>query len=298
MRKKDPMHRIGLSPAFVISSATAGFSAWDYLPAIRRASAMEFQSLQLEVFRTEAIEEWTFELQSEVRQSLAGAGLIPSQFVAHFMLEDFRSAASLAKQNGLATFDRFLELAAAFQDCPVVTLPIPPFAAEYGVGPEAFAQVRSSLVDHLGNLLERATAAGKRLALEVMPHSVIGGTEGFLRLSREAGLASLAYNFDTGHAWARKESLELIPALLGEALVGTHLCDNHGHESLKLRPGRGTIDFAAVLASLEAAGYRGFLDLEILCPPDAVEREYASGMALLEALISQGQGALEERNHG
>jgi len=293
------MPRIGLSPAFVISSSTPAFSAKDYLPAIRRAARMGFASLQLEVFRAEAVAEWSPGLRTDLRNLLELSGVVPSQFVAHFMLEDFRTATSLADGARNLAFRRFLEVAAAFPACPVVTIPIPPFEPGRAVGPGALGKARSALVDCLGGLLELTTAAGKRLALEVMPHSLVGGTEGFLRLREEAGLAALAYNFDTGHAWARKECLELIPALLGASLVGTHLCDNFGNESLKLRPGLGSIDFASLLAALEASGYQGTLDLEILCPPEAVEREYRAGLAFIEALVNPAWARLApsaERN--
>ena len=132
-----------------------------------------------------------------------------------------------------------------------------------------------------------ARSAGKRLALELMPLSLVGGTEGFLRLLKEPGLGELAYNFDTGHAWARKERVELIPALVGNAIVGTHLCDNQGNENLKLRPGAGSLDFPALLAALEANGYAGSYDLEISCRPENLDAEYRRGRdAICELLLA------------
>jgi sugar phosphate isomerase/epimerase len=279
------LQRIGVSPAFVISAATGAFLATDYLSAIRRVAGLGFSAIQLEVFRPEAVEEWTPAVTAQVRALLEAEGLLPTQFIAHFLLHDFQSTHALSQRGGFNSFQRFLEVAAAFPRCPVITIPMPPFECRQNCDQPFLRETRTPLVDYLGQLLELTGKAGKRLALEVMPYSLIGGTEGFLRLKGEAGLESLAYNFDTGHAWARKEPVALIPALLGDAIVGTHLCDNQANESLKWRPGTGSIDFVTLLENLAVAGYQGSLDLEILCPPYAIDREYAAGRSFVETLV-------------
>jgi sugar phosphate isomerase/epimerase len=286
------MQRIGVSPAFIISAATSAFLATDYLAAIQRVAGLGFSAIQLEVFRQEAVAEWTPAVTAQVRALLEAEGLLPTQFVAHFLLHDFQSSHALSQRGGFHSFQRFLEVAEAFPRCPVITVPIPPFACPQNCDQQFLVESRASLVDYLGQLLELTDKAGKRLALEIMPYALIGGTEGFLRLRQEAGLESLAYNFDTGHAWARKEPMALIPALLGEAIAGTHLCDNQANESLKWRPGTGTIDFVALLENLAVAGYQGSLDLEILCPPDAVDREYAAGRLFVESLVGSCRTSL------
>ncbi|HSM90777.1 MAG TPA: sugar phosphate isomerase/epimerase, partial [Desulfobacterales bacterium] len=92
-------------------------------------------------------------------------------------------------------------------------------------------------------------------------------------------------NFDTGHAWACKENLYLIPAKLGPRIIGTHLCDNFGHENLSLRPGAGSIDWTRLVAALKACGYNGPWDIEIVCPPNSVAEEYGAGRRFIEALV-------------
>lgn len=277
------MH-IGVSPAWVVSASSPDFKALDYLLAIHRVARQGFSAIQLEMFRAEAVDEWTPTVASQVRKALDDSGVLPSQFVAHFMHEDFRSPSALARRANLAAFERCLDVAATFSSCPVITLPLPPFEGKVVGSPASAERLRLMLVDYLALLLERVQATGRRLALELMPYSIVGGTEGFLRLKGEAGLEALGYCFDTGHAWARKEPVVLIPALLGDAIVGTHLCDNHANESLKLRPGAGNLPFPELLQALEASGYQGSLDLEILCAPEHVDREYAAGRAYLETL--------------
>lgn len=280
---------VGASPAFYVSAFGPCFTVSDIAEAIPRAAALGLEALQLEVYRSEALDEWTPVAISEIARRLDGEGLEPSQFVAHFALSDFSSLASLTNPRHNESFLSFIDLAAAFPSCTVVTLPIPVFNPQGAIHTASLASARAALVDILGARLQAAEAAGKRLALELIPGSLVGGTEGFLRLRAEAGLEKLAVNFDVGHAWACKERVELIPALLGESLVGTHLGDNFGGESLKLCPGRGSIDWEMLGAAFGAIAYEGSLDLEILCEPEAVEREYGEGRDFLASLASSSR---------
>ena len=113
------------------------------------------------------------------------------------------------------------------------------------------------------------------------------GIDGFLRLCEHLGSDSLGLNFDTGHAWACKENLYLIPAKLGPRILGTHLCDNFGNENLLLRPGAGSIDWQRLIAALKVCGYNGTLDIEIVCKPDDTLREYGQGHTFIEAMLKQ-----------
>jgi sugar phosphate isomerase/epimerase len=124
------------------------------------------------------------------------------------------------------------------------------------------------------------------MALEIMPAAIIGGIDGFLRLCDQLGSDSLGLNFDTGHAWASKENMYLIPAKLGRRILGTHLCDNFGNENLSLRPGAGSIDWLRIMNALQTAGYSSSYDLEIICRPEEVQREYQQAYAFIRSELS------------
>jgi len=115
----------------------------------------------------------------------------------------------------------------------------------------------------------------------------VGGIDGFLRLCEHLGSDTLGFNFDTGHAWACKENLYLIPAKLGPRILGTHLCDNFGNENLSLRPGAGSIDWSRLIAALKACGYKGPWDIEIICKPEDAEIEYGTGRKFIENLLNR-----------
>ncbi len=274
---------IGVSPAYYISAYGSGFRTEDILASIPRVAALGFGAIQLEIFRKEELFAWTAALKAEMETRLIGEGLSATQIVGHFLLEGFTCAQALASEGWEAGLERFLDIAASFPACGIVTIPIPAFRLEAPISSSVLFDLRKMLRDRLRSAVAAARSRDKTLALEIMPASLLGGTEGFLRLRDQPGLEALAYNFDTGHAWARKENLELIPASLGKSLAGTHLCDNLGHENRKLVPGDGSIDFRALLAALHANDYRGSLDVEVLCEPAYVDREYLRAKRALEA---------------
>jgi sugar phosphate isomerase/epimerase len=134
-------------------------------------------------------------------------------------------------------------------------------------------------------------AAGRRMALEILPSAVIGGIDGFMRLCDRLGTSAPGLNFDTGHAWASKENLYLVPAKLGRRIAGTHLCDNFGNENLSLRPGAGSIDWSRLIETLRSSGYDGAFDIEIICRPEEVRDEYAKARAYIATLLSGESGS-------
>jgi sugar phosphate isomerase/epimerase len=143
------------------------------------------------------------------------------------------------------------------------------------------------LREKIRRLLETAESGGLRMAMEIVPSSLLGGIDGFLRMCAELGSETLGYNFDTGHAWSSKELVSLIPARVGKRLYGTHLKDNFGTENLALAPGKGSISWDAVVDGLQASGYTGSWDIEIACPAENVEKEYGDAVNFLAHRIER-----------
>ncbi len=119
-----------------------------------------------------------------------------------------------------------------------------------------------------------------------MPYALLAGT-GALKMFLDELPESVGFNFDTGHAWACKERIELVPGTMGRKLLGTHLCDNDGFENRSDRPGSGTIPWPATVSALQSSGYSGSYDLEIRCRPESIASEYGRGLQLLKSLLQQ-----------
>lgn len=277
----------GVSPAYFISRYTDRFTPADMCEGLAEIAELGFQQFQPEVFHTENLADWVNGGSQQVRQCSDGLGLQPSQFVAHFMLNYFNNPSSVMSDSGLVEITSVLEIVDRFEDCPLITIPLGAFESKGIAERSDHTTLFNRCVEKIGQLLERVEKAGRRLALEIMPSAVIGGIDGFLRLCDQLQTDTLGLNFDTGHAWAAKENLYMIPAKLNGHILGTHFCDNLGHENFSLRPGAGSIDWPAIIDSLGASGYEGSFDIEIICPPEAVRQEYSRGLAFIEAILFQ-----------
>ena len=168
----------------------------------------------------------------------------------------------------------------------IVTVPLGAFEAPRIPRIEDYRDFFDRCVEKVGALLEMVEGAGRRMALEILPSAVIGGIDGFMRLCDRLNTVTLGLNFDTGHAWASKENLYLIPAKLGQQIQGTHLCDNFGNENLSLRPGAGSIDWPRLIEALRLSGYEGAFDIEIICKPEEARDEYGRARSFIASLLN------------
>jgi len=276
---------IGVSPAYFVSKFSNRFSPDDVAAGLDDLPALGFFGFQLEVFHRESLETWARTGAAEIRRKSSDVGLKAHQFVAHFMLEDFADRQSLFSNAAVEQMKVVLDIVDRFEECRVITVPLPAFEDRAASSRDNYLFLFERCAAKVSRLLSMVEDAGRRMALEVLPGAIVGGIDGFLRLCEHLGSGTLGLNFDTGHAWACKENLYLIPAKLGPRILGTHLCDNFGNENLSLRPGAGSIDWPRLIAALKACGYNGPWDIEIACPPNSVAEEYGAGRRFIEALV-------------
>ncbi len=114
---------------------------------------------------------------------------------------------------------------------------------------------------------EHAAAAGVRLALEPLNRyeaDLVNTAEQGLEFVEEVGHPALGLLLDTYHVNIEEASWEAPFRSLMEAgrLWHVHLGDNN-----RLPPGRGMIDFCALLRLLRSVGYDGALSAELLAMP-------------------------------
>jgi sugar phosphate isomerase/epimerase len=284
MRK---LHAIGVSPAYYISRFTDRFTPENVADSLDELARQGFQTFQLEVFHRETLEEWLSRGAEIVRRQSTNHGLQASQFVAHFMLEDFADRQNLISNAAIEQMKVVLDIVDRIDECRVITVPLPAFDDRSSSCRDDHFFLFERCAGKVSRLLAMVEDAGRRMALEILPGAIVGGIDGFLRLCEHLGSDTLGFNFDTGHAWACKENLYLIPAKLGPRILGTHLCDNFGNENLSLRPGAGSIDWPRLAADLKACGYKGPWDIEIICQPQETASEYGVGREFIENLLNR-----------
>jgi sugar phosphate isomerase/epimerase len=133
-------------------------------------------------------------------------------------------------------------------------------------------RAREIVVEGLATLADEAERAGVRVALE--PHQSVGGEEWTIissipeavSLIEDAGGSdALGIQFDVWHLWNSPTVLEDVTREV-ERIAGVHVCDVREPTRSwcdRVMPGEGVADLAAILATLEAAGWNGFYDLEL-----------------------------------
>ncbi|MDZ7792580.1 MAG: sugar phosphate isomerase/epimerase family protein [Spirochaetia bacterium] len=184
-------------------------------------------------------------------------------------------------------FRRALHIAEQVHPAGIITIPQPPFELPQNKKWPVYSALWSVYLNSLDKLRNLAAEVGFTLALEVLPGSLLGTIDGFLRMTETLGAPYIGLNLDTGHAWACKEKVELIPLKAARYLCGTHLSDNSGNENLSLPPGEGTISWDAFFHACRMAGYHGPFDVEIRCTPEEVDEQYSAAYRFLSQYTLQ-----------
>jgi sugar phosphate isomerase/epimerase len=277
---------IGVSPAFVISMFGEKFTIANFRKALGPISESGFAAVQLEIYSDEKIGEWEKGIRELCRQC-SDLNLKVSQFVAHFAMSYFTSPSKIRSNAGHEEIKRVIGISKEIDPCPPVTIPLGPFKIDHTVdSPRAFKELRSLFLENMHALLRSAEREDARIAAEIPPFCLINGSDAFLELHELLGSDRLGINLDTGHAWARKEDVTILPFKLAGKIFGTHLCDNLGAENLSLAPGAGSIDWETFARNLAASGYGGGLDVEIHCRAGRVLDEYRRAREFVERTFS------------
>jgi sugar phosphate isomerase/epimerase len=287
--------KIGVSPAYHISRYGDRFTPEDVAESLPDIVAMGFTSFQLEVFHPDMLSAWLRQGSRLVAKAAERHNIFPSQFAGHFLLHGFGSSGELNSDFGIEEIKACLDILKPFPGCSVITLVVPAFL-NFGsvVKRSLYRQLIDRFINKLKTILNITEDGDKKLALEILPGSFIGGLQGLLHLIDTFDSPNFGYNFDTGHAWVCREAIELVPAMLADRIFGTHLKDNDQKVNLSLVPGTGTIPWNPLIRNLMDNGYKGYWDLEIQCKRDKVQSEYAKGLIFIESILN----VFKEENHG
>jgi len=279
----------GVSPAFVVSMYGTRFTVDQFCDAMKVMKDIGYDGYQPEVFHKEELTNWTNGGAVKVNTTANEVGLIPTQFVAHCLMESFASPEQLFSDYGIEQLKVVLEIVKEFPACKTVVVPVGPFALNHeetmNVEDGFYIRVKERLTEKMQNYLEVISNAQLKFALEILPNSIVEGTDGFLRLCEELGSPGFGLTLDTGHAWACRELVPLLPQKLKDKILGLHICDNNSDVNKSLAPGRGTIDWKLFMHNLKLTGYKGSVDIEIICPPEEIRTEYAFGKNYLQEII-------------
>ena len=126
---------------------------------------------------------------------------------------------------------------------------------------ERLEACRSALFE----LGERATALGIRLCVECLPRTCLGNTSAEVRELID-GNEAVAVCCDVNHLL--QETPQAFIGAVGGRIEAVHISDYDGVDERHWVPGRGVIDWPAVVAALARAGFAGPFMFEVVSRKD------------------------------
>jgi len=146
-----------------------------------------------------------------------------------------------------------------------------------------------------------ARDAGLRLCLEPRVGEMTSNTDALLRLLDHVDDSALGAVLDTGHLHAQKEILPLSVEKLGARIFYVHASDNDSRDNNHLAPGRGTVDWEALVRGLRRHGFSGYIGIDVGGVPD-VDAQYREGYTFIRRVLDRaveiGSPAAEETAEG
>ena len=118
-------------------------------------------------------------------------------------------------------------------------------------------------VDSVRRCCAIAEQAGLRWAIEPHPFRYVANSAGMLRLLERVNSPALGINLDPSHLFPSGELSEVVVYQLGDRIFHCHFSDNDGETNSHWRPGKGKIDWEAVMLALKQVGFNGVVSIEL-----------------------------------
>jgi sugar phosphate isomerase/epimerase len=138
---------------------------------------------------------------------------------------------------------------------------------------------------------------GTTYTIEPHPYRYVRNAASMLRILDHVDSDAIGMNFDPSHLYPSGELPEVVVYEVGEHIHNVHISDNDAQTNAHWRPGKGKIDWKAVLRALAETGYDGVLSIELEDVPgvsrsgrfggeaqestDELDREYVESMDYL-----------------
>jgi len=104
---------------------------------------------------------------------------------------------------------------------------------------------------------------GLRYALESHPYRWVCGALSMLRLIDHVGSPALGLNLDPSHMFPMGDMPHVAAYQLAGRVWHCHFSDNDGTTNAHWRPGKGKIDWRALLVALHDTGFTGTISIEL-----------------------------------
>jgi sugar phosphate isomerase/epimerase len=260
-----------------------GASVWPfqweppYDDALRRIARLGLRAVELIAWDRDALDSYyTLGRIDALRSLLDGEGLILSEFVSTppglsspdparraAAVEHFRRAADVAVALGTETINTVAPYPLDLDFPRLITRPLAQvWTAEVPPGLDWVANW-ADYVETTRQLCAICEERGLRYALESHPYRWVCGAVSMLRLIDHVGSPALGMNLDPSHMFPMGEMPHVSVYQLGGRVWHAHVSDNDGTTNAHWRPGKGKVDWRALLIALHHTGFDGTISIEL-----------------------------------
>jgi sugar phosphate isomerase/epimerase len=293
---------------------------WDppYDGELRRIAGLGFRAVELIAWTpTALLDYYTPATVAHLRGALEDTGLELAEFVG--TPERLASADPAERAEAVEFFAGVVRTGAALGATTINSVSAHPFAirvppitglplaqewqVDYPAGLDWAGNWRD-YVEAVKRCVEECERAGVRWAIEPHPYRYVASTASMLRLAEHVDSEALGFNVDPSHMFPLGEIPHAAIQQLGAKVFNCHLSDNDGDTNVHWRPGKGKIDWGALLRALRDVGFDGCLTIELEDVPGvsrrgepstpAFDRENRLAMAYLRA-IAEADGIAIDR---
>jgi sugar phosphate isomerase/epimerase len=273
-----------------------GASVWPfqweppYNDALRRIAGLGFKAVELIAWDRDALDTYyTASAIQELRAVLDGEGLLLSEFVStprgmastdpaqrRAAVEHFKRAAEVAVALGTDTINTVAPYPFDLEHPPLTRRPVAQIwtvAVPPGLD---WSANWSHYVETTRALCEICERVGLRYALESHPYRWVCGALSMLRLLDHVGSPALGMNLDPSHMFPMGEMPHVAAYQLAGRIWHCHFSDNDGTTNAHWRPGKGKVDWRALLAALHDTGFSGTISIELEDVPGVGRRGHTA----------------------
>lgn len=252
---------------------------WDppYDDGIRRIAGLGFHAIELIAWDREALQSYyTPATIKQLRGLLSDEGLTLSEFVStprgmaspdrqvrDAAVEHFKRAAAVAAELGTGIMNSVASFPFEIRAPHITALPhVQQFQVNYPPDLD-WQQNWRDYVDVIRRCCTICEDAGLRFALEPHPHRYMTGAASMLRLIEHVQSPALGMNLDPSHLFPLGELPNAVVYQLRDRILHCHFSDNDGLTNVHWRPGKGKIDWEALMRALVDVDYDGVISIEL-----------------------------------
>ena len=249
-----------------------------YEGTVSRIAKAGFKAIELIAWNREALDTYyTPQKIRELRTKMADEGLELSEFVS--TPRGMSSPNKKERDSAVDHFKRLCEVGIALGTAMVNSVSSHPFDIEFPWIADRphmqtfhvdnlpsganWHQNYDDYVDSVRRCCDIAEQAKLRWAIEAHPFRYVSNASGMLRLLDHVKSPALGMNMDPSHLFPCGEVPEVVVYELGDRIFHCHFSDNDAVTNAHWRPGKGKIDWRAVMVALKEVGFKGVISIEL-----------------------------------